>query len=53
MRKFSFTGPVATGLNLGKRKYSEAVFTSLAFQRLHIELHEKSFFLQVCLLNSK
>lgn len=44
MGKFTFAGPVATGLNLGKREYNEAIFTSVAFQRLHTELEEKFSF---------
>lgn len=49
MAKFGFTGPVATGLNLEKREYNRAIFTSLTLQSLHTELKEKFFFLQVCL----
>lgn len=29
--KFGFAGLVATGLNLGKREYNGAIFTSLRF----------------------
>lgn len=51
--KFGFTGPVATGLNLGKREYSEIIITFLVLQRLPTELEEKFFLFQVCLLNSE
>lgn len=49
MAQFGFTGPVATGLDLGKREYNRAIFTSLTFLSLHAELKQKFFFLQVCL----
>ena len=49
MAKFGFTGPVATGLSLGKRESNRAIFTSLTFWSLHTELKEKFFFLQVYL----